>query len=73
MSKKGKLPLKEAREALEEKLVSLPGFAGIAHSEEAGEIIVFLEDEQAKGRVPSRFEGFPVRTKVTGRFEALPT
>jgi len=64
--------LAEARQALEEELVGLPGFAGIAHLEEAGEIVVFLENEEAKGIVSDRFEGFPVRREVTGIFQALP-
>lgn len=68
---KGKSPLESARERLEERLISLPGFAGIAHSEEEGAIIVFLENEQAKGKVPDSHEGFPVRKQVTGRFTAL--
>ena len=46
---------------------------GIAHSESEGEIIVFVESEQARGRVPRTFEGYPVRTEVTGRIQALST
>lgn len=72
-SSQGKMPLEKARQVLEEKLTYLPGIAGIAHLEEAGEIIVFLENEQAKGKIPGRFEGFPVRTEITGRFQALST
>lgn len=64
--------LAQARKVLEEELVGVPGFAGIAHSEQAGEIVVFLENEQAKGIVSDRFEGFPVRREVTGIFQALP-
>ena len=64
--------LAQAREVLEQQLMSVPGFAGIAHLEEAGEIVVFLENEQAKGIVSDRFEGFPVRREVTGIFQALP-
>jgi len=71
-SSEGKLPLDKARQVLEEALVGVPGFAGIAHSEEAGEIVVFLENEQAKGIISDRFEGFPVRREVTGIFQALP-
>lgn len=66
----GKTPLEKARQVLEERLIGLPGIAGIAHMEETGEIIVFLENEQAKGQVPGRFENFPVRTKITGKFQA---
>lgn len=69
-SNQGSTPLEKARQVLEERLVGLPGIAGIAHSEETGEIIVFLENERAKGQVPSRFEGFPVRTEITGKFQA---
>lgn len=66
----GKL-LAEARQALEEHLRSRPGFVGIAHSEERGGIVVFVENEEAEGIVSSRFEGWPVRIEVTGRIEAL--
>ena len=66
-------PLARAREVLEQQLISVPGFAGIAHLEGKGEIVVFLENEQAKATVPDHFEGFPVRREVTGRFHALPT
>jgi len=71
-SSEGKSPLEKARQVLEEKLVGVPGFAGIAHLEEAGEIVVFLGNEQAQGIVSDRFEGFPVRREVTGIFQALP-
>jgi hypothetical protein len=65
--------LAHARKALEQELSSLAatGFAGIAHSEVEGEIIVFVEDEQARGRVPHSFNGYPVRTEVTGTIQPL--
>jgi len=68
-------PLLEARVALECELFSLlnAGFAGIAHSEDKGEITVFVEDEQTKGRVPRSFGGYVVRTEVTGTIEAFST
>jgi hypothetical protein len=69
-SNQGSKPLEKARQVLEEKLIGLPGIAGIAHSEETGEIIVFLENERAKGQVPGRFEGFPIRMEITGKFQA---
>jgi hypothetical protein len=67
--------LGEARKALEQELLPLAGtgFVGIAHSEDEGEITVFVENEQAKGRVPRSFEGYEVRTKVTGRIQTLAT
>lgn len=66
----GNVPLEKARQVLEEKLIGLPGIAGIAHSVESGEIVVFLENEHAKGQVPDRFDGFPVRTTISGKFYA---
>ena len=67
--------LGEARKVLEQELLPLAGtgFVGIAHSEDEGEITVFVENEQAKGRVPRSFEGYEVRTKVTGRIQTLST
>ncbi|HEU65670.1 MAG TPA: hypothetical protein ENN57_03270, partial [Chloroflexi bacterium] len=65
--------LAEARKDLEQQLISVPGFVGIAHSQERGEITVFVENEQAKGIAPQRFEGHPVQVEVTGRIQALAT
>jgi hypothetical protein len=68
-------PLAEARKALEQELLPLAGagFVGIAHSEAEGEIIVFVEDEQTKQRVPHSFEGYAVRTEVTGKIQTFST
>ncbi len=67
--------LAASRDALQQELWSLvgSGFVGIAHSEEEGEVIVFVEDEHAKQKAPSSFEGYPVRAEVTGRLEAFST
>jgi len=67
--------LAEARSALERELTPLAGtgFVGIAHSETDGEITVFVEDEQAKQRVPRSFNGYTVRTEVTGKIQLLST
>jgi hypothetical protein len=67
--------LAEARKTLEQELLPLAGagFIGIAHSEDEGEVIIFVEDEQAKQRVPHSFEGYAVRTEVTGKIQALST
>ncbi|MFW6105193.1 MAG: InlB B-repeat-containing protein [Chloroflexota bacterium] len=66
--------LVEAEEALERELLSLAGggFVGITHSEADGEIIIFVEDEQTKQRVPHSFENYAVRTEITGRIQTLP-
>lgn len=67
------ISLMEARRALEAELLPLAGagFAGIAYSEAETELIVFVEDEQAKQGVPSSFAGYTVKTEVTGRIESL--
>jgi len=67
--------LAEARKSLEQELLPLAGagFVGIAHSEAEGEVIVFVEDEQTKQRVPRSFNGYAVRTEVTGKIQALST
>jgi len=68
-------PLAEAKRALEQELLPLAGagFVGIAYSEAESEVIVFVEDEQTKQRVPHSFEGYTVRTEVTGRIQTLST
>jgi len=65
--------LAEARKMLEQELSPLAGagFVGIAHSEAEGEVIVFVEDEQAQERVPRSFEGYAVQTEVTGKIQTL--
>jgi hypothetical protein len=67
--------LAEARRALEQELLPAAGdgFVGIADSEADGEVIVFVEDEQAKRRVPRSFEGYAVQTEVTGKIRAFST
>jgi hypothetical protein len=67
--------LAEAGKALEQELLPLAGagLVGIGHSEAEGEVIVFVEDEQTKQRVPHSFEGYTVRTEVTGKIQALST
>jgi hypothetical protein len=65
--------LAEARKALEQELLPLAGFVGIGHSEAEGEITVFVEDEQARERVPRSFNGYAVRTEITGEIQALST
>jgi hypothetical protein len=67
--------LAEAREALERELLSLAGagFVGIGHSEAEGEVVVFVEDEEARENVPRSFNGYTVRTEVTGEVQVLST
>jgi hypothetical protein len=67
--------LAEATKALEQELLPLAGhgFVGIAHSETEGEVVVFVENEQAGQRVPRSFEGYSVRTEITGQIRELST
>ncbi|OGN96295.1 MAG: hypothetical protein A2Z77_09390 [Chloroflexi bacterium RBG_13_51_36] len=67
--------LGEARKALEQELLSQAGaaFVGITHSENEGEVILFVEDEQAKQKMPRSFDGYKVRTEVTGKIQAFST
>jgi hypothetical protein len=67
--------LAEARKALEQELLPMAGagFVGIAHSEADGEVIVFVENEQAKQRMPRSFNGYEVRTEVSGKIQAFST
>jgi hypothetical protein len=67
--------LAEARKALEKELLPLAGagFVGISHSEADDEITVFVEDEQARQRMPHSFGGYAVRTEVTGKIQAFST
>lgn len=67
--------LAEAREALERELSGLvgAGLVGIADSETAGEVIVFVEDELTAQTVPACSKGYAVKTEVTGKIEAFST
>jgi hypothetical protein len=67
--------LAEARDALQQKLLPLSGagFVGIADSEADSVITVFVENEQSEQAVPASFDGYTVRTEVTGKIEASST
>jgi hypothetical protein len=65
--------LAEARGTLEQELLPLAGVVGISHSETDGAITVLVEDEEAKQRIPRSFNGFTVRTEVTGKIQLLST
>ncbi len=67
--------LVEVRKTLEQELfgVAGSGLVGIAHSEAAGEVIIFVEDEEARASLPRSVHGHTVRTEITGKIEALST
>ncbi len=61
------------KQANEQRLLSIDGVVGVAiESNVIGddEIVVFLRDATAQKRIPRQIEGFPVRTEITGEFEA---
>ncbi len=63
--------IKEARKYAEEVLLPQEGIAGISHREDPPKIIVYIEHEKYKGKVPSSIMGFKVEVVVTGKIEAL--
>jgi hypothetical protein len=63
--------IKEARKHAEEMLLPLEGIAGISHREDPPRIIVYLEHEKYKDRVPDSIDGFKTEVVVIGKVKAL--
>jgi hypothetical protein len=63
--------IKEARKHAEEMLLPLEGIAGISHREDPPRIIVYLEHEKYKDRVPVSIDGFKTEVVVIGKVKAL--
>jgi hypothetical protein len=63
--------IKEARTHAEEMLLPLEGIAGISHREDPPRIIVYLEHERYKDKVPDKIDGFKTEVVVTGKIKAL--
>jgi hypothetical protein len=63
--------IKEARKHAEEMLLPLEGVAGISHREDPPSIIVYLEHERYKDKVPDKIDGFKTEVIVIGKIEAL--
>ena len=49
--------LKKAREWAEENLLPVEGIAGISHTEEPARLIVYIENEKFKSKVPQEIKG----------------
>jgi hypothetical protein len=51
------------------KVLGTPGVTGTAVGEAGGKpcLVVYLSDASARGNIPSRVGGVPVRVEVTGR------
>ena len=63
--------IKEAKRHAEEKLLPLEGIAGISHLEDPPRIIVYLEHEKYKDKVPDEIDGFKTEAIVIGKIKAL--
>jgi len=63
--------IKEARKHAEEKLLPLEGIVGISHREDPPRIIVYLEHEKHKDKVPDKIDGFKTEVVVIGKIKAL--
>jgi len=63
--------IKEARKHAEEMLLPLEGVAGVSHREDPPRIIVYLEHERYKDKVPHEIDGFKTEVVVIGRIKAL--
>jgi len=63
--------IREARKHAEEMLLPLEGIAGISHRENPPRIIVYLEHERYKDKVPDKIDGFKTEVIVIGKIKAL--
>jgi hypothetical protein len=63
--------IREARKHAEEMLLPLEGIAGISHREDPPRIIVYLEHERYKDKVPDKIDGFKTEAIVIGKIKAL--
>lgn len=63
--------IKEARKHAEEKLLPLEGIVGVSHREDPPKIIVYIEHEKHRDKVPDNIDGFKTEVIVTGKIKAL--
>ena len=63
--------VREARRHAEEMLLPLEGIAGVSHREDPPRIIVYIEHEKYKDKVPDKIDGFKTEVIVTGKIKAL--
>jgi hypothetical protein len=63
--------IREARKHAEEMLLPLEGISGISHREDPPRIIVYLEHERYKDKVPDNIDGFKTEVVVIGKIKAL--
>ncbi|KCZ71178.1 hypothetical protein ANME2D_03210 [Candidatus Methanoperedens nitroreducens] len=65
--------LKEVREKHEAKLFAIEGVSGVSVDEDKNEIIVYIERPEVSRKVPKALDGFPVKSRVIGKIQALQT
>jgi len=63
--------IREVRKRAEEMLLPLEGVVGVSHREDPPKIIVYLEHEKYKDRIPDKIDGFKVEVIVVGKIKAL--
>jgi len=63
--------IREARKRAEEILLPLEGIAGVSHRENPPRIVVYLEHEKYRDKVPGEILGYKTEVIVIGRITAL--
>jgi len=63
--------IREVRKRAEEMLLPLEGVVGVSHRDDPPRIIVYLEHEKYKGKIPDKIDGFKVEVVVVGKIKAL--
>ncbi len=59
----------------EQRLLAIEGVVGVGMGKnEIGDdvILVYLRDKEAEKSVPKELDGFPVKTVISGEFDAYP-
>jgi len=67
----GEPSIREARRLAEELLLPLEGVVGVSHREDPPRIVVYIEHERYRDRIPEAVGGFKVEVVVVGRVKAL--
>jgi len=63
--------IKEARKHAEEILLPLEGVVGVSHREDPPRIVVYIESEEYRDKIPDKIDGFKVEVIVVGKIKAL--
>ena len=63
--------IREARRHAEEILLPLEGVVGVSHREDPPRIVVYIEHDRYRDKIPETVDGFKVEVVVVGRVRAL--